>query len=571
MAISANAFAKCAPAFSTNIRQCGTVTACQAVPMTVDLYTETYMQSGDYKIMGALDGYDFQIKVCSKKEGTLYEFLMANKVNLSKKLDIRKGGSMDRFDILPYVLMKQPSILNNSYWNVTNGVVSGSNWRVDVHSTNDTPMDTRWFNVGDNVFINGQTAGGTSTQTAWTIVSTTPVDSDTVRLVLSSQNLNSALSAARLANPTRGLLTRGVPNVNRYEKYCAEGPVVLDRRKVPSWIQATRHSMCKDEYFTKFNQLLLSGDLGNSAYREYEEVDSMEKNRQLSRDWQKRWTETFFKQKPRPNQTLNGIDSLEEIDTFPGAAGYAFDIGGGRCIGRRANATGVYEQIAECGGVYDAQGAKLNLPALFESLYELMRIREAAGHPNPTSFDIFTDSRYAEIINQGMIGYYKDKGQDMLRLNVDVSSAATPKPAPFGFNYRSYPLFWPQVTLNVLTHYFFDDYQAASIAAGNTTAGRVVWILDFAGIYPGIISSSTVVNKTGDLKALAAIDASFACVMDVMSTEQTLMELVWTTVVECPAGNVILENLSDAVPEFLSAGSTVYPPNLTSTTSSTTS
>lgn len=572
MAISANAFSKCSPALTTNIRQCGSVTACNAVPMTPAMFTDTYMSSGDYKIMGALSGYDFMIKVCSKKEGTLYEFLMANKVNFSHKLDYRKGGAPDKFDVLPYVLMKQPSVLNNQFWKVTNGVASGANWRVDVHRTNSTPMDTRWFNPKDNVFIDGVTAGGTSTKTAWKIISTTPVNSTTVRLVLETQNANSNLSATRLTKPVTGLLFRGIPNIHAVESYCAEGPVVLDHRVVPSWLQSTRHSMCNDEFFQKYNSLLLSDDLGNQAYRDYENATSVMKNQQLAKDWQHRFASAFMFQKPLANQELETISSLEEISNFAGSAGYLFDIGGARCVGRRANATGVYEQVAECGGVYDAQGAVLNLPALFESLYELSRIRESAGSAGANTFDIFTDSRYAEKINQAMLAYFIDKGQGAVRMTVDVtgSPSTSTKPAPFGFNYRSYQPFWPAITVNVVSHKWFDDYLTESVAAGNTNTARVIWILDFSGIYPGVVSSTTVVNETGDLKTLAAVDAGYACVMKVPTKQQTLMELVYTVVVECPAGNVIIENLATTIPSII-PGSTVYPPNLTSTTTSTTS
>ena len=129
------------------------------------------------------------------------------------------------------------------------------------------------------------------------------------------------------------------------------------------------------------------------------------------------------------------------------------------------------------------------------------------------------------------------------------------KKAEFGFSYSTYTLFWPQgVTVNVITHEFFDDWNTATqaavtagAAAGFASTSRVWWILDFTGIYPGILASNRVVNKTGDLKNLAAINPSYACVMKVYTQEQTLMSMTYTVIVDCPNANAIIENIGPGV------------------------
>jgi hypothetical protein len=113
--------------------------------------------------------------------------------------------------------------------------------------------------------------------------------------------------------------------------------------------------------------------------------------------------------------------------------------------------------------------------------------------------------------------------------------------------YQSYPLFWPQgVVVNIITHEYFDDYVTAAAINGATyaTTARVLWILDYAGIYPGIIASNRLVSETGDLKKLAAINPAFACVMRVNSEQQTLTSTTFTMVVECPKSSLIIENFA---------------------------
>jgi hypothetical protein len=276
----------------------------------------------------------------------------------------------------------------------------------------------------------------------------------------------------------------------------------------------------------------------------------------------------MFWGKPLPNQTIATYDDLESITAFD-ASSLGLGVDGAAVIGRRASAVGIYEQLAECGRISDAQGAQLNLPALFVELYNMMRVREGNGTGNPKAFDLFTDTVTAELINRAMILYFKEKSGSQLQYN--ASAEGPPKKAEFGFNYRSYMLFWPPgVTINVVTHYAFDDWRAAgqsAIGASDNTT-RVLWVLDFAGIYPGIITSSRTVQETGNLKTLAAVNADFACVQKVPTKEQTLTGLTWTMIVECPAGNLIIENFSGAVPEYATLTGT-YPSVVTTSTSST--
>ena len=554
-------FSACNAGFTTNVRQCGTVTQCDAKPILLDELTTSYTRSGDYKIMEALFMHDLEIKSCGSKEGTLYDFLMASKVNLSKKVqtDIINSGLVN---VRPFVLARQTNPINKQFWTVSGGTASGeTNWRVDLTSNGGMPLDVRWFNVGDSVFIDGVTGGGDSTKTAWKVVSRSIV-STVIRVVLSPQNSASCLSEDRLESPVTGLLVRGINNVSDYENWCEQSPGVLNWKNVPFWVQTSRDAFCKDELYDKWRSLLLEG---NALYREFGDLDQIELNRQQGDDFKQRWTNAFLFNKPLDNQTVNTYDQLESIESYS-SNGLGIGV---RCIGKRANAVGVYEQLACCGRVYDAQGAALNILSLIDSLYSIWRTRKANA-ADSSSIDLFTDRVTADKINTAMLNYYKSKaGSADFALQYQVNQAQ-PKSANFGFSFRSYPLFEVPISINVVTHDYFDDMLAASVSAGMTNTGRVLWVLDFATIYPGILQSNRVVNKTGDLKALAAVDSAFGCVMKVPSKEQTLSSVTWTAIVECPQASMIIENFSDAVPSISSEGAPDYPPTTTTTTTTTT-
>lgn len=540
MSISANIFSKCVPAYGTDISRCGTVTKCDVVlPEADDLASLFQDESGNFRINDALFVSEFEIKACQSIVNGLYDFLMANKVNMSDRLSVSKV-SADLWDIRPFVLAMQKSIINNEFWTVSNGTDPGGNydWQVDVASQSSIPVDVRWFAVGDRVFIEGQAQDGTATRTAWE-VGARAVVGNVVRLSLTSQNANSNLDAAKLEDPVTGVLLRGVPNVNDYEEFCAQIPGLNTNNLVPFWLETTRWGMCVDQRYEKYHKLLREG---NPQYKMFGDIEAVQLNKQIGTDFQRRWVNTFFSNKPLPNQDLNNYNSLEQITT-PTVANLTL-VDEGRCVGRRANAIGVYEQLAECGRVFDLQGQILNLPELFAELYNIQRVREAVGIPSD-SIDIFTDSEYCKQIENAMIAYFNAKtgGNSRYVWNMDV------KHAKFGFKFRSFELDWPMITINLVTHKYFDDRLAAAKAVSQEDTGRFLWILDFSTIYPGIVGSNRVTLTSGDLSDLAKVDSTYQCVMAVDKRTQSLTSFTWTAVVECPESSLILENIAFDQPE----------------------
>lgn len=566
-------FQKCAPAINSNIQQCGTVTACSAVPMQIGDLNEVYMTGSEYRIMEGLLMHDFEIRMCAQTQYSLYDFLMSNRKDFSKRTKTDRINS-GLIEVAPYVLARQYDPINNAYWIVGNGRAgtggNAGNWIVEIESSANIPFDLRNWSAGINVYIVSQSAGGTKATTAWTIVSATDNGDNTGDLILAPQNSGSSLTNAQLSNPVTGILMLGTMNVSDYENFCSEQPAYMNWRNVPFFVQTTRWSLCKSSNYDKWRALLLDN---NPLYREFGDLDDIQRNKQLGLDYQKRFVSSVFFQKPlNANQTLANYNSLPQIESYQDANIPGLGADGATCQGFRANATGIYEQMAQCNRIADLQGGVVNIFNLTRTLYNIMRVRESNNSASATSIDIFTDSVTAQTINQSMIQYYSKQSADFngnptLRLNMDVDQPA--KTAEFGFKYRSYKLFWPPVVINIVTHNFFDDAITAMTQAGIPNVGRVLWILDFSGIYPGILATNKVIAKTGDLKTLAAVDQGFACVMKVPTKEQTLTSVTYTVVCECPAGNLIIENFANAIWTLTDDGVSVYPSGGGTTTTTT--
>lgn len=561
-------FARCAPAVGNDIKTCGSVAVCSAKPLTFDEYNSVFKKGENFRVPFGADlfHFDFEIKQCETVQNGMYEFLMSNAVNLSKKIEHTRRDGMDR--IRPFVMARQYGAINNKGWTISNGHTVGANWVVNVTSAGNVPADVNSFPTDMIVWAMGRSSGGSATHTAWTVVSAVDNGNNTLTLTLFTRNLGSNLPAAKLQAPTSGILIRGLPNKSDFEKWCVTQPNYLAFKDVPFFYGTYRTTVCRSDEYDQWREMVST----NPYFSEYVDILEVERNKQEGMDWQNRIAELFFRSTPLPYQNMNQYDQLDDIAAFdPATVGLTgLGVGGGHCVGKRADPAGVYEQMAECNRVVDLQGAQLNLPAIFKELYNMMRIRESSGSKNPKKFDFFMDNVGAQQWHQAWVNYMLSVTNNTFRITKEFDDSKT---ANWGFQYRTYNLDYPQgVQINVITHYFFDDTMSMMKTAGGTTyedVARVIWILDFAGIYPGIIASNSKELTTGELERLAAISADYACVLRTNTQRQKLTSLTLTVVVECPMGNLILENYSSAVPNHLVDAAIVYPPTTTTTTSTT--
>lgn len=550
-------YAKCLPAFGTDIDRCGALTLCNISPTTADELESIYADgSGRHRIIGALLESDFMGKACQIKQNGFYDWIMANRREWGTRRLGMKPLRRDVIEIMPFVQMERRGPINNYYWTLTAGTSGAGtapngatyDYTATVTSQTGIPADARWFPAGITVYISGKTAGGTHIEASYKIVDVA-VSGANHTIYAVSQNTASFLPAAAVSAPETGLLRRGVVNVNDYERYCAQIPGLNTKQMVPFWVGTTRWTSCQDDLVNKYLDLLRQN---NPRFREFGDIEAVELNRQLLADFQQRHAEAFFYQKALPNQTLTDYDQLEQITIFSddNLGNYIYNAFEGRCIGRRANPIGIYEQLAECGRVKDLQGQILNIPELQVALYNIKRQRESNGIPADV-IEIYTDSFYAVQVAQGFLRYFAFKSEGLLRLNMDISSGGTGKQGPLGFWFTEFSLDYPQVRIRLVTHPYFDDLIDAhkNVSATLEAAGRKLWILDWVTNYQAVIESNSVNNVSGDLKTLAAVSDQYLCTMKVPQKSVKLNSLTYTNVSECPQASLLLENIGSDVPE----------------------
>jgi hypothetical protein len=566
MAISANIFEKCLPAIGNNVNECGAVTLCSVVTAESDELSSIFTDgSGNFRDLHALLATQFEIKACGAKTNGLYDFLMSNKRMLGNKKIVTPLGPGNS-EIAPFIMASQHSVINSEYWSIKSLSVTASVYTIVVNSRASIPLDERWFVPGMNVFVNARSSAGTALRGSFLVTasgSTTYSGAPALYITCTAQNdtlgwtAKAAFSGFTAGSPlTAGVLIRGSANVQDVERWCYNRPALNDRKHVPFWWETDRYTMCTDQLYEAWFKRLQDG---NEYFKLFGDVDSTQRNKQLGDVFQREWLNKFFWNKRiSTNQTLGSYRSLAEVATVSNTVQGLYVPGEGRCVGRKANAIGVYEQLAECGQVFDLQNQRLNLVELFENLiYPIWRARGDQGIPNDT-IEIFTDSYTASQFQRGMIEYYDTRSDGLARFMIDTKQVMSGNMGTLGFNFDEYKLQYPQVKLRIVTNPYFDDFATAHSLENISSSGRFLWILDFTSIYPGIITSNSVKHTTGDLEKLASVDRDYACVMANPTQEIQLNSLTWTAVVECPATSAIVENFDIALIPRGDTGITPY-------------
>lgn len=550
-------FDKCTLGIGTGSELCGGFTLCDLSPTTSDELTSIYQDgSGRGRIQGMLIESDFMGRSCQIKRNLWYDLLMKNAKILGPKRLGMRPIKKNLIEVMPFLEMARKGPINNNTWKVSNGAASsgtapnGSAYThiFDLETSENIPVDIRWFPPRVQLYIFGRSAGGSATRTQWDIVDAAIVGGK-VRAYTVSVNSASNLPAAKLGVPETGLATRGVPNVSPYERYCTQVPGLNTNQRALFWVQDTRKTLCNDELTDKYIQLLREN---NPMYREFGDVDQIEYNRQQEEDYQRRMVETYFWNKPLANQTSTGWDQLETIDSFSDDAfgNYVYLPGvEGRCVGRRANTVGIYEQLAECDRVFDLQGQILNIPEFLRIIYTMKRTRESNGLPTDI-IEVMTDSWYFTQLNQGLFNYKQNRWGGSLRATMAVDNPV--KKTDLGLSFMDWNLDYPAgVTLRIVTHNAFDDFIDAGVAVNSNmeATNRFLLILEPNTNYIGIIDSETVKLRTGDIKRLAEVNEDALCRMRTVTKSVEHTSTKFAVINECPGASLWIENVGEGVPE----------------------
>jgi hypothetical protein len=545
--ISSNIFEKCLPAIGSSINSCGALTECDIVTATPDDLEDIFTDSGDFRDMTSLLATHFEIKACGAKQNGLYDFLMANAKPMKQRL-IKTPLGFGNSEIAPFIMAHQESVINDKYWSIVDSGTSGGNVTFTVKSPGNVALETSWFPPDIRVFAFGKSTSGSSVRWAGKVVgasTTTYAGAPALNVTVTAQNAGSFLDTDKLGAPDVGFLVLGVPNIADVERWCENRPALNGRKHVPFWFETSRWTMCVDELYERAFERLRKT---NEYFRLFGDIEIAQRNKQYAERFQRDWVNTVFWGKPiSANQTLANYRSLDTITTFGSSPLYLPNEG--RCVGRRANAIGIYEQMAQCNRVKDLQNQQLNLVELFNDIYDLVRSRRDQGQ-SADIVEIFTDSYFASLFQRGMIRYYDDQSEGLARFLIDTKKVMMGQNGALGFKYDTYHLIYPAgVTLRIVTHDFFDDFVTQAKNNSVESAGRMMWILNWQGIYPGVITSNRVVHRTGDINDLAKVDSDYACVMANPTTEVSLNSVTWTVVVECPSDSLVIEGIRAVIPD----------------------
>lgn len=549
--VIADKYQACSPSVSNSYNSCGTITRSSLKSLTpAQLLTVFQDGSGNYRDMQSTLKNAFELKLCGIKTHGLYDFLMSSAESRGSRINKKNISSTESY-IEPYIFAKQRSLINDDYWAINTGYatgsytpgvtgplasVSGGTRVIRVYSRHGIDAGNEWFVQGHKVHIFGRANDGTAERGQWRIVSSA-ADTSTNRIDVLLANENAGSSTPYSATPIAGFLVIGTNDISDYESWCNNRPALNDRKLVPFFFQTSRQALCVDSNYKEFLNRAMEV---NPLFEVFGDVPLAERNKQIGERAQKEWVQSFFWGKPLANQTISTYTSLQAINSI-----------GGSLMGYRANAVGVYEQLRNCGRVIDRQNQTLYIRDLLDQIYLLVRARETSGIPN-RSIDIYTDSETAEQFKRGMVEYYNAQSGGLARFNIPIEDGNIEGSMQMiGFYATSYKVDFPAgVTINIVTHPFFDDISTAAKSESVGSTGKFLWILDLGkggSIYPGIIGSSRVTTTVDEIELLRKVNTQYSCVISNPTRDLTLSSTTWTAIVECPAANLIIENFSTTV------------------------
>lgn len=544
-------FTQCSPSIRTNIQQCGSVSLCTDTKIETASDLDTiYKEDGDFRVLGAMLANAFELKACGMVQNSWQDFFMANLKPMKKNIELDKFTETVR-KIKPFITANQKHPINNNYWRASGGTSSGENWRLDIESKSGIPADVRSFPVGMRIYVQSKKESGAMNIWRGVVVSSV-IAGDAVRVVLTPQNDGTAFDDVE--NPTTGVVRRGSANVGATEAYCDDQPGYITDTAKEFWYERTQTTLCWSE---RYNDWLMAVKENNPLYAKYFHLEEADLNKQKLQQFNAEIFENVMfsgpiSEKQNKNdyrelpEITNAVSNIEGMGVAPGA-----------CDGYKANVIGWLEQLRQCNRIYDALGDNLDLWSLMDAIYILSRVRQGVGSAGAVQFDIFTDSTMADLIELAFIQLFKARSADTLQMNFTIESGTN---KTFGFYYRRFKLVGKAggIILNIITATALDDYLAEWVdysaeLADNTvaTGGHALWLLDAGGLYIGVIESDRDMRESGNIKDLVKVDPSWLCVKTAPIKRVTIVDSVYTAVVECPAANLLIWNVGGGTPVYV--------------------
>lgn len=552
----------------------GTLTKAAIDNLSVSAVKAIYTDGTVWREIGALISAEFEIQLCGIERKDLFDWVMASYRPGMSLLWQPERQHMSPSLVKPYISARQIAPVNDQYWILSTGFATGSytpNTTGPLDAVTGTvngdtvmtgarvfrlqaaygvPLSAMYFLPRHFLFVLNNSSGGSALHGQWQIIDSALADDGTYVDVL--VNIKGPDTTTVDTTPVTGVVIVGTNSVHNAESYCRNAISVNPQKRIPFWVGVRRWGR---RISSAYLELLKHLTGTNQWFREFQDLPINERNRQDERRDRKEWVQqVFWGRSLTPKQNLNQWFDAETTDPtttglrrIKSLSGATIDPGTGDELQEfEAMPIGIYDQLKGCGQVWDLQGAALPIRTLINTkLYDLWRNRDQAGK-DVKNIRLIMDSLSAVDFMKAMVAYHKFVfGADTPTMNIEQGSDI------YGFSYRKFTV--PErpygVTLEVATHLFFDDQLNAfsGLAVGQQNRGRMLMAIDMGpggSIYPAILKSDRVVHVTGELQKLAAIEKSFACVMENPTYETTMTSTATTTVVECPLMSLWAENFS---------------------------
>lgn len=468
----------------------------------------------------------------------LNSFLMGAVKDVKQPIQ-KVAVSNDKFVNLPYSVRYRTANISNEYFQITAGVTAGADglWDLTVSAISDSVLDAA-NGVIANQFLPGQyiyvqyadKTGGVGTQTTFltpfkVVSSVADGDDATVRVYPSITAAGwAALSAPEQANlqPTEGVVTIGLNNVDDYEKYCDAESVELAPQHIIDYHQTSRNAFCYTDEFLEMDKAIASGDI-NDYYSTFKHLPVTEQNRIREKKFQDKMAQAIFSNGP--------LNELQDPNAYvvgsTDASLTVVDPADPNCIlGYKANALGIRELLALQGQVLDMQGGELDLKAVLDACYALKRNREIDGQTVETIGGMTSRLVYDRIVAV-LISYIKTVyGVDSLTMYMEKGEVVDHMTS-VSMRYMKFDLPEWEFAFVIASDNFFTDQERLMTTAGLSSHAGKIWFIDWSDLTVGIVATNSQKIDENDEIAAKVVD-DLKCTIKQNTIHRTLESTTWT-------------------------------------------
>jgi hypothetical protein len=468
--------------------------------------------------------------------------------------------SSDKFVNLPYTVRFRTANISNEYFQVTDGATAGGTaglWNLTVEVIADSLFDAPAGQPISNQFLKGQyiyiqhadktlsVGAQTSLKTAYLVVSSTEV-SDTVATVQVLPSMTAVGFAALVTQlerdnlqPTEGVVTIGLNNVDDYEQSCIAESVELAPQHIIDFHQTSRSAFCYTDEFLLMDKAIAAGDI-NDYYSTFRHLPVTEQNRIREKKFQDKFAQAVFFNGP-----INELQSPEAYMVNATDASLTV-IDPGRddnCIlGYKANALGIRQLLALEGQVLDMQGGELNLNTLFDACYSLKRNREIDGQTVDTIGSMTSRKVYDRVVST-LIQYIKSTyGIDNLNMYMEKGEILDHMTS-VAMKYMKFDLPEFDFAFVIASDNFFTDNERLAIASGMGTHAGQMWLIDWSDLTVGIVDTNSQKIDENDLISAKVVDA-MKCTMEQNTIHRTLESTTWTVMFGSEKRSLLVEGFN---------------------------